>query len=177
MYHKVGIQNLSPTQVSRILNGHRVRIKSGKGQEMHLSNEQHKKLTSASKKGCGITVEFDPYQMDMNQHLRGAKKTKAMKGDGFFDSALKIGKTLGKKVAPVLIDYGADQLKGAIANSGDGIRRATRAKKPVAKKGVAKKGGAKGGALRTAGYGIKKDGKGYFAGKLGEFIGNEFIPF
>jgi len=101
-----------------------------------------------------------------------------MKGDGFFDSALRIGKSVAKKVAPVIIDYGADQLKGAIANSGDGvIRRATRAKKPVAKKPVAKKGGAKGGALRTAGYGMKKDGKGYFAGKLGEFIGNEFIPF
>jgi hypothetical protein len=174
MYHKVGIQNLSPTQVSRILNGHRVRIKSGKGQEMHLSNEQHKKLTSASKKGCGITVEFDPYQMDMNQHLRGAKK---MKGDGFFDTALRVGKSVAKKVAPVIIDYGADQLKGAIANSGDGIIR--RAKKPVAKKPVKKgiKKGIKGGALRTAGYGMKKDGKGYFAGKLGEFIGNEFIPF
>ena len=71
MYHKVGIQHLSPTQISRILNGHRVRIKHGKGQEMHLSNEQHKKLMNASKKGCGITVELDPYQMDMNQHLRG----------------------------------------------------------------------------------------------------------
>ena len=176
MYHKTGIQNLSPTQISRILNGHRVRIKSGSGQEMHLSNEQHKKLMSASKRGAGITVELDPYQMDMNQHLRGAKKGKAMKGDGFFDSALKIGKTLGKKVAPVLIDYGADQLKGAIANSGDGIRRAV-PKKPVAKKVGAKKPVAKkGGALRSAGYGVKK-GKGYFAGKLGEFIGNEFIPF
>lgn len=170
MYHKTGIQTLSPTQISRILNGHRVRIKHGSGQEMHLSNEQHKKLMSASKKGCGITVELDPYQMDMNQHLRGAKK-----GKGFFDSALKIGKQVGKKVAPVLIDYGADQLKNAIANSGDGIRRAT--KKPVAKKTATKKPVAKkGGALRTAGYGAKK-GKGYFAGKLGEFIGNEFIPF
>ena len=170
MYHKTGIQTLSPTQISRILNGHRVRIKSGSGQEIHLSNEQHKKLTSASKRGAGITIELDPYQKDMNQHLRGAKK-----GKGFFDSALRIGKQVGKKVAPVLIDYGADQLKSAIANSGDGIRRAT--KKPVAKKTATKKPVAKrGGALRTAGYGAKK-GKGYFAGKLGEFIGNEFIPF
>ena len=65
--------------------------------------------------------------------------------------------------------------KVPIANSGDGIRRAT--KKPVAKKTATKKPVAKkGGALRTAGYGAKK-GKGYFAGKLGEFIGNEFIPF
>jgi hypothetical protein len=127
---------------------------------------------SASKRGAGITVELDPYQMDINQHLRGAKKTKAMKGDGFFDSALKIGKTLGKKVAPVLIDYGADQLKNAIANSGDGIRRA------VPRKKATKKPSKKGGSLRTAGYGAKpKQGKGYFAGKLGEFIGKEFIPF
>jgi hypothetical protein len=199
MYHKANIERLSPTQISKILNGHRVRIKHGHGHEIHLSNEQHKKLMSAHRRGAGITVELDPYQLDLNQHLRGhshhahhahahkhhahahhAHPHHASHGEGWM---MDLGKSLGKKVAPVLIDAGSNALKNYVAGSGEGIirRRAvrrgrgegllTRKRKSPSPRGRGKKH-PKGGALKSAGY-----GEGYIGSKLGEFIGSEFVPF
>jgi hypothetical protein len=70
MYHKVGIQKLSPTQISKLLNGHKIRVKHGQGLEIHASQEQHKKIMNAHKKGKAHTMQFDPYQIAQHQHLR-----------------------------------------------------------------------------------------------------------
>ena len=50
MYSKTNIGKLSKAQISKLLKGHRVRVKSGTGHEISLSKEQHKKLTRAHKK-------------------------------------------------------------------------------------------------------------------------------
>jgi len=73
MYHEIGIQKLSPAQISRILNGHGVRVKHGTHHKIHASTEQHKKIMSAHKKGKAHTLTFDPYQIAQHQHLRGHK--------------------------------------------------------------------------------------------------------
>ncbi len=70
MYHEAGIQALSPKQVSRLLNGHPVRVKSGSHSKLHLSSEQHKKLGRAHLKGSALTVTLDPYAIEKNLHLR-----------------------------------------------------------------------------------------------------------
>jgi hypothetical protein len=70
MYHTVDIQTLSPKQISRILNGHPVRVKLGSGPKMHVSTEHAKKLHRASLKGGASTVTLDPYAIEHNQHLR-----------------------------------------------------------------------------------------------------------
>ena len=70
MYHTVDIQTLSPKQISRILNGHAVRVKLGSGPKMHVSTEHAKKLHRASLKGGAATVTLDPYAIEHNQHLR-----------------------------------------------------------------------------------------------------------
>jgi len=69
MYHQTGIKHLSPVQVSKLLNGHRVIVKHGSGHNMHLSEEQHKHIMRKSKLGKGHTIQLDPYQLDMHQHL------------------------------------------------------------------------------------------------------------
>jgi hypothetical protein len=56
MYTLVGVQKLSETQKSRLRNGHPVRIKKGSGNQLHLTNEQIKKLESAAKKGAAYTL-------------------------------------------------------------------------------------------------------------------------
>ena len=56
MYTLVGIQKLSETQKSRLRNGHPVRIKKGSGNQLHLTNEQIKKLESTAKKGTAYTL-------------------------------------------------------------------------------------------------------------------------
>ena len=70
MYPKTSISKLSHNQILRLLRGHRVRVKHGSGHEIHLSEEQHKKLMKAHKKGAGHTIQFDPYQIEEHQHLR-----------------------------------------------------------------------------------------------------------
>jgi len=73
MYHEIGIGKLSPTQVSRLLNGHGVRVKHGSHHKIHASTEQHKKIMTAHRKGKAHTLTFDPYQIAQHQHLRGHK--------------------------------------------------------------------------------------------------------
>ena len=120
MYSKTNIAKLSKAQILKLLKGHRVRIKSGSGHEISLSKEQHKKLTRAHKKGMGSTLQFDPYQIDMNyEPLRGKANPKKM-GEGIFD----IAKSVGKSVAPALIDLASNELKKKIEGSGKKRKKA-----------------------------------------------------
>jgi hypothetical protein len=64
MYHPVGISKLSENQLSRLRNGHSVRVKLGSHHKVHLSVHQLKKLHSAHKHGKASTISFDPYQME-----------------------------------------------------------------------------------------------------------------
>ena len=64
MYHPAEIQSLSKAQLNKLLKGETVRIKSGKGQIINLSQEQHKKLNKASLKGSGCNIVLDSYQQD-----------------------------------------------------------------------------------------------------------------
>jgi len=64
MYHEIGIQKLSENQLSKLRNGHPVRIKLGNHHKICLSVQQLKKLHKASKKGSATTISFDPYQLE-----------------------------------------------------------------------------------------------------------------
>ena len=64
MYYEVGIQKLSDNQLSKLRNGHPVRIKEGNHHKICLSIQQVKKLKKASKKGSASTISFDPYQLE-----------------------------------------------------------------------------------------------------------------
>ena len=69
MYYKVGISQLSPNQISRLRNGHPVRVKLGSAHHIHLSAPQMKKLHASHRKGSAYTVIFDPHQAQ--QHASG----------------------------------------------------------------------------------------------------------
>jgi len=80
MYHEIGIQRLSENQLSKLRNGHSVRIKLGNHHKIALSVQQLKKLHKAAQKNAATTISFDPYQME--KHGAGifgdiAKKAKA----------------------------------------------------------------------------------------------------
>jgi len=72
MYHKAGVSQLSNTQISRLLNGHGVRVSHGSNHEIELSKEQLKKYMKAHEKGKAITITLDPFQMQNHQFLRGS---------------------------------------------------------------------------------------------------------
>ena len=54
MYHPTEIAKLSRAQVLKLLKGHAVRVKSGKGHVVHLSTEQLKKHKKATLKGADV---------------------------------------------------------------------------------------------------------------------------
>jgi len=191
MYHKTSIQRLSPAQISKLLNGHRVRVKHGHGHEVHLSSEQHKKLHAAHRKGAGITMELDPYQIQMHQHLRGHSRRRHGEGEGFFDVAKQYAAPVARAVAPALIDVGANALKNYAAGHGEGLIRRPRAVRrgrgegmhhrvhdaPVHQAPVhhRRRRGRRGGALYPAGYGEGNVGR-EIGSALGSIAGN-FLPF
>lgn len=104
MYHKINIAKLSKAQIAKLLRGDRIRVKHGEGHSISLSQEQAKKVMSAHKKGKGCCVQFDPYQCDMHR------------GEGIFDSV----KAVAAKVAPTLIQAGADELKKSLGHGKKG---------------------------------------------------------
>jgi|GEM_PF-4028677 len=138
MYHPTGIQKLSHNQILKLLRGHRVRVKHGSHHNVHLSKEQHKKLMAAHKKGAGITLQFDPFQQQMEDHiaLKG-KKPMVGKGTIWKDESGKLhhegphmqpmegkgwltdfAKGALKEVAPHLINYGAEKAKKYVEGMG-----------------------------------------------------------
>ena len=76
MYHNASISPLSSTQISKILNGHSVRVSAGNGHDVELSKEQFKKLLKAHKIGKATTLTMDLFQIQNHQYLRGSGNVK-----------------------------------------------------------------------------------------------------
>ena len=81
MYHSTGVQKLSPSQMSKLRNGHSVRIKQGSGNTLHLTDAQIKKLAQAHKKGAAYTLQMHPEQSEKH-------------GAGFFGDIASKAKSL-----------------------------------------------------------------------------------
>ena len=84
MYHSTGVQKLSPSQMSKLRNGHSVRIKQGSGNTLHLTDAQIKKLAQAHKKGAAYTLQMHPEQSEKH-------------GAGFFGDIATKAKSFVKK--------------------------------------------------------------------------------
>jgi len=131
-YHETGIEKLSKAQISKLLNGHRVRVKHGSHHKVHLSHEQHKKLHAAHKKGCGITLEFDPYQIHNHQHLREGHSSHAhhAHGGSFMDVAKSVGKVAAREGGKQLLNIGSDFAKKELDKRlGSGVKRSVAKRK------------------------------------------------
>ena len=111
MYHKVKIGQLSNTQISRLLNGHGVRVSTGSSHEIELSKEQLKKYMKAHEKGKAITLTMDPFQMQNHQFLRGS-------GSGGSSGAGNLTRT-SKGSAKRIITSATDRLIRALEGSGN----------------------------------------------------------
>ena len=111
MYHKASISPLSSTQISKILNGHSVRVSHGDKHDIELSKEQLKKFARAQKSGKAITLTMDPFQIQNHQHLRGTGVSRTKKYNKWVD-------TLGAR--PVIE---AGMTRSASAISGSGVSR------------------------------------------------------
>ena len=107
-YHEIGIHTLSPSQQSKLKNGHRVRVKLGNHHKIHVSEEQYKKIHKAHAKGASHTIQFDPYQQQIHQ-----------KGSGWLDTLKDIGRVALPILKPIAtdlahqgLDYGINKITG-----------------------------------------------------------------
>ena len=135
MYHQIGIQKLSHSQILKLLKGDRIRVKHGSNHTIHASQEQHKKIMACHKKGKGCTIQFDPFQTQMEEH-HGLKHFGSVKkeGEGWFGD---LAKGAFKKLAPHAIDFIGDEVKKGIngLGEGEGLARA----QPLKKRGRPRK--------------------------------------
>jgi hypothetical protein len=148
MYNSVKIHKPSPTQLRNLKKGRKAIVKMGGDYSIDLSNEQSKKLSKASQKGKGLTIQLDPYQQD-----KMSGKDIEMDGEGFKDfvGAVKKAK-IGKKIIKFAKD---NKILQKVGNA-----LVERAVKTIAGSGrprgrPRKNGGAlfpAGGALMPAGY-------------------------
>ena len=141
MYHKASISPLSSTQISKILNGHSVRVSAGNGHDVELSKEQLKKFAKAQKTGKGMTLTMDPYQMQNHQYLRGSgnlKRTSRTNAKRVISSATDRlirsieGSGIGGNITAVAKDSGKDVIvasgeRAVRSINGSGVNRLKKA--------------------------------------------------
>jgi hypothetical protein len=111
MYIPTKVQSLSNPQINKMLNGHPVRVKigSGIGHIVHLSQEQAKKLNKASLKGSGFTIRMDPYQIVQHRNLQGQGILSHLK-----KHAVHHIKKHGKHLANQALHHGMSMAQSAI---------------------------------------------------------------
>ena len=178
MYHSTGVGKLSPSQMSKLRNGHPVRIKLGSGNTLNLTDQQIKKLQSAHKKGAAYTITFHPEQAE--KHGEGFFGDIASKAKKFAISTVKKNRDL---INPIIgrarsyaksgiqkladkanekVDYYTPEIEG------EGAKR--RRGRP--KKGAGIIGDVLKGLISTTGLGVvkpkrlKKEGKGIMSSLL-----------
>ena len=141
MYHKASISPLSSTQISKVLNGHSVRISHGNKHDIELSKEQLKKFAKAHKTGKGMTLTMDPFQIQNHQHLRGSgnvKRTSRTNAKRLItsvtDRAIRAleGSSVGGNITAVAKDSGKDVIiasgdRAVRAINGSGVNRLKKA--------------------------------------------------
>ena len=141
MYHKASISPLSSTQISKLLNGHSVRVSHGDKHDVELSKEQFKKFSRAHKNGKAITLTMDPFQIQNHQHLRGSgnlKRTTRTNAKRLISSATDRairaleGSGVGGNITAVAKDSGKDVIvasgeRAVRAIEGSGVNRLKKA--------------------------------------------------
>ena len=145
MYTLVGIQKLSETQKSRLRNGHPVRIKKGSGNQLHLTNEQIKKLESASRKGVAYTLTLHPEQAEKH-------------GSGFFGDIASKAKAFARKhkdlINPIIGRVRAGAKSGIDKLASKANEKVDEYIKPIEGEGII--GDALKGLISMTGLGMKK---------------------
>jgi hypothetical protein len=191
MYHTTGVGKLSETQKSKLRNGHPVRIKSGSGNNLHLTDPQIKKLQSAHKKGAAYTLTMHPEQAEKH-------------GSGFFGDIAAKAKAFARKhkdlINPIIgrvragVHGGIDTLSNKAKSKLEELASKANAKvdefiQPIEGEGVKRRRGRpkKGegiigdvlkGLISTTGLGVvkpkrlKKEGKGVIGDVLKGLIGS-----
>ena len=145
MYHSTGVQKLSPSQMSKLRNGHSVRIKQGSGNTLHLTDAQIKKLAQAHKKGAAYTLQMHPEQAEKH-------------GAGFFGDIATKAKAFARKhkdlINPIIGRVRAGAKSGIDRLASKANEKVDEYIKPIEGEGII--GDALKGLIGMSGLGAKK---------------------
>ena len=148
MYHSTGVQKLSPSQMSKLRNGHSVRIKQGSGNTLHLTDAQIKKLAQAHKKGAAYTLQMHPEQAEKH-------------GAGFFGDIATKAKAFARKhkdlINPIIGRVRAGAKSGIDRLASKANEKVDEYIKPIEGEGII--GDALKGLIGMSGLGMKKRGR------------------
>ena len=124
MYHEVPIEKLSHSQILKLLRGERIRVKHGHGHKIHASAEQHKKIMAAHRKGAGVTMQFDPYQIDLHKsHGIFGNIVKGIKAIAANPTVRHVGSELVRHAAPIILEEGKKFLQHKLEGHGEGVKK------------------------------------------------------
>lgn len=107
---KVDIKPLSPKQLSKLRNGHKVRVYrpiEGMGMPLFVSPMNYNQMTRSFNKDSGTTIYLTPEELDTNRSVEGG----ALFGKKFKKSMKSIGKALS---SPTAVEIYKDTAKVAI---------------------------------------------------------------
>lgn len=109
----LSIKKLSPAVMSRIRNGHKVRLMKGEGTQLVVQDNQWDSINRAFMKDKGVQISLSPAEVEANRTVEGEgifgkKFDKALKKAGVKKIAYKMG-----AVVKPLVDEAID--KGAMA--------------------------------------------------------------
>ena len=109
----LSIKKLSPAVMSRIRNGHKVRLMKGEGTQLVVQDNQWDSINRAFMKDKGVQISLSPAEVEANRTVEGEgifgkKFDKALKKAGVKKIAYKMG-----AVVKPLVDEAID--KGALA--------------------------------------------------------------
>jgi hypothetical protein len=112
----------SPKQVSKLRNGHKVRIKpasmKGEGFNLMVDPSRYNSISKCFQKGKGMTIQLSPEEILANRqltpeyHMNIKKENASMSGKGIFGKTFDsfVEKTIGKKAKDAIYNS-ADLLK------------------------------------------------------------------
>ena len=103
-YQKIGIDQLSQSQMGKFLRGLPTTIKNGTAHAIAVSGEQLKRAGKAFAMGRGLRIQLDPYQIDMHHHLHGQGFMSSIKKAA--NKVKQVYNTNKAKLQPLLHEYG-----------------------------------------------------------------------
>ena len=141
MYNPVGVSKLSENQKSRLRNGHPVRIKKGTANKLHLTQEQIKKLESASRRGAGFTVTLNPEQAEKHGaglfgDIATRVKKLANKHKDIINPVIKAVKSAGHRGLQKVVSSLHNKINDIPELSGEGVKKRRRGRPSKKGKGI-----------------------------------------
>ena len=78
---KLQVKELSPRAISKLRNGHKIRITKGTGLDIYIDPSKYNQITKTFAKIKGSTLQLSGEEINANKEVEGGSLFKSMKKD------------------------------------------------------------------------------------------------